>query len=36
MKKKDVLIIILTILGIFLISYTWYTFKTVLEVLHYG
>lgn len=34
MKKKDILVIILTVFGIFLISYSWFTIKQVMEVLY--
>ena len=34
MTKKDILVIILTLLGIFLLSYGYFTFMRALEVLN--
>ena len=34
MTKKDILVIIMTLFGIFLLSYVFYTFGQVLEVLN--
>ena len=34
MTKKDILVIVATLFGIFVISYTFYTIRQVLEVLN--
>ena len=34
MTKKDILVILATIFGIFSVTYIYFTFKTLLEVLY--
>lgn len=34
MKKKDIFIILFTLIGILLFSYLFYTFRVVLEVIY--